>query len=320
MGSWGTGIHQNDMAGDVKMIFQDFSRRPTDVDTLVTEILEKFDVGKGAQDESEADVWLALADILHQHALDHSPTMIHAKRLIEDGTDLAIKRDLGMSERDLAKREKVLAETLDRWSKPHPKPKKRKKAPAPEPFLLEVGDVWAYPTMHHAARPFHVKDIDLSGFVPDGWGAFAVADRWHANGHRACYLFVLVIPDGTTQPTLEQVHAAPLQECTYTIEGYDKQWIYPVIFEGRLAKRKQGLKQWGAELLGSIALDVSKVREHFPDRMKNVYNAFDPDGFLWLEDELTTTSFHKAASNARAGTVSKIVPHPSLRLATLCTD
>lgn len=317
MGSWGTGLYQNDTAADVKMVFGDLSRRPIDTDTLVSRVFEKFDCGKDPACEDDFDIWLALADLLHQYALVHPSTMTRARRMISEGEDMAMKRELGMSPRDLEKRGKVLAETLERWSVPHPKPKKRKAPSAPEPFLLDVGEVWTFPSMQHAARPFHEKDVDLSLFAPDGWGVFAVADRWHAMEHRACYLFVLALPEGRDRPTLDEARHAPLQECTFTLSP-DRAWTYPMIFEARLGKRAQGLKKWEAERLGFLPLDAGMVRSLAPDKLKQRYNTRDPDGMNWLEDDLTVTSFHRAASNRRTGLDWHIRPHDDLRLSDLC--
>ena len=320
MGSWGTGLYQNDTAADVKSVFADLSRRPIDTDALVAQVFGTFDCAQEPTREEDVDIWLALADQLHLYALDHPSTMDRARRLITQGEDLATKRDLGMSPRDLAKREKVLADVLERWAAPHPKPKKRKAPSSVEPFLLEVGDVWVFPSMQHSARPFHVKNADLSRFVPDGWAAFVVADRFHAHDHRACYLFMLALPEESDRPTLEDVRAAPLQECTYRLQGYDLDWVYPMIFEARLAKRKQSLKQWNAERLGTLKLDAGKVRDHAPDKLKNRYNAYDADGLLWLEDDLTASSYHLAASNARAGLFLEIKPHRTLRIVDFCAE
>lgn len=321
MGSWGTGLYQNDTAADVKAVFADLARRPIDTDTLVAQVFETFKCGTEPTREEDVDIWLALADQLHLYALDHPATMDRARRLITQGEDLAMKSDLDMSPRDLKRREKVLAEVLDRWAAPHPKPKKRKAPAAAEPFLLEVGDVWLFPSMQHSARPFHSKDADLSWFVPDGWGVFVVADRFHALDHRACYLFVLALPENGDRPTLEDVRNAPLQECTYRLAGYDQEWVYPMIFEARLAKRKQGLKQWNAELLGTLEIDAAKVREHAPNRLKSNsrYNANDADGLAWLEDDLTVSSFHRADTNERSGLFVQIKPHRTLRVADFCT-
>lgn len=131
-------------------------------------MLEKFGFSLTSNDDASADIILSLADILHQYTLDHPATMAAARHLIDDGRDLAIKQSLGMSTRDLEKRERVLTEAPDRWSQPHPKPKKRKAPIEPEPFLFDAGDVWAFPTMRHAARPFQIKDVDLSQFQADG--------------------------------------------------------------------------------------------------------------------------------------------------------
>jgi hypothetical protein len=320
MGAWGTGLYQNDTAADVKMVFNDLSSRPIGVETLVAEVLAKFGCGKTPVSEDDFDIWLVLTDLLHQYALDHPPTMDAARRLIVEGKDLAMKRDLGMSERDLEKRRKILAETLGRWSAPHPRPKKHKAPKTPEAFQFGAGEVWAFPAMRNAALPFHAKDADLTQFNPDGWGGFAVADRWHVNGHRACYLFVLAVPAGPGQPTLEAIRDAPVLDCTFTIEAYGEEWTYPMIFEARLAKGKQGPKRWHAERLGTLPLDAAKVRRHHSDRLKNRYNAMDADGIAWLEDELTVTSYHRDASNARTGLEWRLAPHPSLRLRDLCGE
>jgi len=317
MGSWGTGLYHNDAAADVKMVFGDLSRRPIDTDTLVSRVFETFDCGKDPASEDDFDIWLALADLLHQYALDHPTTTGRARQLIAEGEDLAMKRELGMSPRDLDKRKKVLAETLARWSAPHPKPKKLKVPSAPEQFLLDVGDVWVFPAMQHSARPFHEKDVDQSFFMPDGWGAFAVADRWHEMEHRACYVFVLALPSGQDRPTLDEVRSAPLQECTFTMSPDDRQWTYPMIFGARLGKRAQGLKRWETERLGTLPIDTAKVRSIMPDTLKNRYNAFDPDGIAWLENELTVSSVHRAASNARTGLDWRIKAHEHLRLCDL---
>ena len=316
MGSWGTGLYQNDIASDVKLVFGDLSRRPTDTDTLVSQVLEKFGISLSVNDDDSADVILSLADILHQYALDHPATMAAARLLIEDGRDLAIKKSLGMSTRDLEKREKVLAEALDRWSLPHPKPRKRKAPKEPEPFLLEVGDVWAFPTMRHAARPFQIKDVDLSQFQPDGWGVFAIADQWHHEGHRACYLFVLAIVPDVATPTLKDALAARVQQYTFHMSAFDEDKTGVMIFEGRLWKCLMGIKQWPAVKLGSAVFDADRVRQL---QDQSSYNAKDSDGIRWLEDELLKTSFHMAASNARTGLSYEINPHPTLRLSDLTT-
>ena len=316
MGSWGTGLYQNDTASDLKFVFDDLSRRPTDTDMLVSQVLEKFGISLTSNDDDSADVILSLADILHQHALDHPATIAAARQLIESGKDLAIKQSLGMSKRDLEKREKVLTEALDRWSQPHPKPKKRKAPKEPEPFLLDDGDVWAFPTMRHAARPFQIKDVNLSQFQPDGWGVFAIADRWHHEGHRACYLFVLAIVPGVAMPTLKDALASPVQQYTFHMSAFEEDKTGVMIFEGRLWKRLMGIKQWPAVKLGSAVFDADRVRKL---QDQSSYNARDADGIRWLEEELLKTSFHMDASNVRTGLSYEINPHPTLRLSDLTT-
>lgn len=314
MGSWGTGLYQNDMAADVKMVFADLSRRPTDAATLAREVLERFDCAAGPEGEDGIDVWLAVADLLHQHGLEVPEVAAKARTLIEGGADARAKADLGMSDKDLAKRERAMSEVLARWAAPHPKPKKRKAAKAAEEFLLEPGEVWAYRTMAGAACPFHLKGLDLKRFEADGWGVFAVAKRWHHEGHRACFLFVLGMVEGADCPTLEAALAAPVQDMTFDMGTPGQRWTTPMIFEARLGKKKQGLKRWEAVRLGVVDFDAGRVRAAAPERLKQRYNANDPDGIAWLEDDVSVAGFHNRDKEARTGLSWRIAPHEGLRI------
>ncbi len=74
MGMWGTGLYQNDTAADTRAVFEDLSRKPLDTDTLVRRVADRLGAGSDPTSEDAVDVWLALADQLHLHALDDAET------------------------------------------------------------------------------------------------------------------------------------------------------------------------------------------------------------------------------------------------------
>ena len=55
-----------------------------------------------------------------------------------------MKRSLGMDERSLAKRGKLLTELRAKWTRPHRKPFKRNVQAKPDVFVFDVGDCVAY--------------------------------------------------------------------------------------------------------------------------------------------------------------------------------
>ncbi len=302
MGTWGTGLYDGDSAADLRDAFKEVAKLPIETDELVNRMSARFGIGQTPFEEDEVDLWLALADQLHRHGIDHAQTMRTAREIITGGHDLAAKRELEMSERDLKKRAKVLEQLLETWSKPHPKPKRVKKISGPEDFLFEVGEVVAYPTMEGAARPYDAYRFDPkedpSPFQPDGWGAMIVLDRWHHDGFYARYLIALVMPDGTGLPSLESVLAARLQvmqePAFYIDEETDDLRHRPrfntMIFSAHIRSPRRAMKGWQAERIGSVAVDPTAARA-IVEKGELAESFLAPDGIASLQHLLTLSSF-----------------------------
>ncbi|MEO0428283.1 MAG: hypothetical protein AAF160_12695 [Pseudomonadota bacterium] len=299
MGSWGSGLYQDDTALDVREAFKELVILPVEPAELVERMATRFGMGAAPMDEEEVDFWLALADQLHLYAIEHAPTMDRAREIITSGADLAAKEALEMAPRDLAKRKVVLGQLLDRWAVPHPKPRKRKMMKGPEPFVFDIGDVWVYPTMNHAAIPVQWGDYHPATigdfFRRDGWGAMIVFDRWLHQDFHARYLIAVAWLEKGAEPTLEAVRAAP-------VDGwFERDWLMEdqvafvdlhseMAFSTHFPKARKRLKALEAVRIGALPVDAATLRAK---ARVIVEQAFDrADGLASLPHLLTLRSTH----------------------------
>jgi hypothetical protein len=124
-----------------------------------------------------------------------------------------------MTERDLAKRAKLLTELREKWAKPHPKPVKRKVQEKPDAFVFEVGDCVTYPVKDTARtlNPQSAKPEADPDWRHYGYGAMAVLGRGHYLGVFAWYAVARLNWFETTKPTLAACAAAMIEQETTTL-------------------------------------------------------------------------------------------------------
>ena len=280
MGSWGTGLYSDDTACDVRDTFREVVKLPLDGPALGQRMAARFGMGDDPMAEEEVDLWLALADQMHLYALEAPEVMATARRIIETGADLAAKRELGMDDGDLAKRERALKDLLEKWSAPHPKPRRRKTIKGPEPFAFERGDCYAYPTMRGWALPYGHWDFDAKTadetFRPDGWGAFVVLDRWMYEDYYARYLIAVTYLEATNRPTLDEFRAAPVDGAI--IPGQDLH--LETIASCYMKNPKRELKLLRAESIGRLEVDLTKLREDALVLRRQIHGAPQGDNQL----------------------------------------
>jgi hypothetical protein len=108
MGTWGYDIFDNDVASDVRALFEDELNTGASVAHATAEILRE---SKGALDDSDDGpiVWLALAALQLQRKELQSNVRDHALAVIDGGADLARWEAEGTPE-DVAGRKRVLEE------------------------------------------------------------------------------------------------------------------------------------------------------------------------------------------------------------------
>ncbi|MSU88652.1 hypothetical protein GE300_03335 [Rhodobacteraceae bacterium 2CG4] len=326
MGAWGTGLYDDDTACDVRARFREIARLPVPPAEVAARMAREFGMGEAPHAEEEVDFWLALADRFHRYGIDHPPVMATARGIIDSGADLAAKQALDMTAADLARRAAALAALRAAWDAPHPKPRARRMLKGPERLVLTPGEIWAYPTMDHAALPFHwhLYDSRTIGehFRPDGWGAFAVPDTWHHEGFYARYLIALAhLPKGGGRPTAEQIVAAPLQVIREQVADLDPEGalIYRpqdlrAIWGVHMLKPGKALRLWQAERVGRRAPDPDRARTAVTGPLRQAI--LRPDGLASMEHLLTLTSFfHQQALCPEPASVGR--PDPDLRMSDL---
>ncbi len=268
MGCWGTGLYANDTAADLKASFKDWARLPLDAEGLRTLAVENSLAASCPDDEGHANFWLVLADLFHGYGLEDEETFARARRMIDEGIDLKINRELDMAPSDLKKRAAVLDKLKAKWSRPNPKPRARRIFQKPPRLMSEPGDVWIYPAYKSNARfrgwdgPNKVK--------PDGWNAFVVASTALHLGYFPHYFIVRLHVFTRDRPTLEVCSRAPLgsravpeefgaEAVAQQYEPYHRHsagWV-----QGMMARKR--LAEFRAEKIGRLEIDGDRLRLMF---------------------------------------------------------
>lgn len=174
MGTWGTGLYGGDYAADLRSTIGAIMRLPFDGNRLL-EILRETeeDVANNPQDESYTIFWLVAADQFLKRGIICNELKERALSIIEEGQDLAMMESLDMSPSDLKKRKAVLEKLRHALITPsNEPPSTRKMLVKPQPYLMEVGDCFAYPTQKgRSVNPyFNEVERQQTHWNPDGYG------------------------------------------------------------------------------------------------------------------------------------------------------
>ena len=190
MGVWGAGLYSGDMAADMRATIKSVLRLPFDEDRIV-DILRDCErhAADDSNNEDHTTFWLVLADQFEKRGVAHAPTREKAITIIDRGEDLMMMEKLGMKPTDLRKRAAKLAELRARLAAAPRRSKPRAMITLPEPYVLEIGVLYACPVKGSSCiNPYlGKKDFDGSPWIPDGWRQFVVLDRGRAFDYLAWY-------------------------------------------------------------------------------------------------------------------------------------
>ena len=204
MGTWGTGLYQNDEAEDLKPLIGQLLKLPFSEDDIVARIVD------WADGEDSVDAFLILADQFEKRGIHHEATFQKALHIIESGADIARLRGLEMDERDLAARQKVLKTLAARLNAPRPaKPRKTLKKAKPLP--VASGDVIAFPidAKGQGINPyFSPALLARSGFEQAGWSVIQVVDTGFEYDLLPWVSVVVTEATFPTQPTMGDLTGA----------------------------------------------------------------------------------------------------------------
>jgi hypothetical protein len=190
MGVWGTGLYSSDMAADLRATIKTVLRLPFDEDRVVDILREcQPHAANDANNEDYTTFWLVLADQFEKRGVAHPATSEKAITIIDRGDDRMMMEKLGMKPADLRKRGAKLAELRARLAAAPRLSKPRAMIEAPEPYVLEIGVLYACPVKGSSCiNPyFGKKDFERFPWKPDGWRQFVILDRGRAFDFLAWY-------------------------------------------------------------------------------------------------------------------------------------
>lgn len=201
MGSWGPGLYSDDFALDLKASISAVCRLPRDPDEIVRILAELNPAADQPDDEDHTTFWLVVADQLQRKGLE-SEARQRARRIIDDGTNIAVLERLGMSSSDLRQRAKALAKLADRLATP-PEPKQRRTLKKPQPLVVLPGEVYVFPVDSRANvyNPYFTNP-DEAKFRPAGWSSCLIVGAGHALEFLAWYQVAPSLDQWAERPNL----------------------------------------------------------------------------------------------------------------------
>lgn len=207
MGIWAPGLYSSDLALDLRPLVAVLARLPVpDGDIRRYASDASPGIADAPANEEYSTFWLVLADQFAKKGIDCPFTRQRALDIIVGGTDIAMMRELGMTEQDLRKRQQnldaVRAKILAAADAPKPA---RKVLQKPLAFIMETGECFAYPTQRGRAINPYFPSKEAQDWTQDGWGAALVLESGRTLDYLVWYRLVTVERASTEKPTLEDV-------------------------------------------------------------------------------------------------------------------
>jgi hypothetical protein len=254
MGAWGTGLYSSDMALDMRATIKSVLRLPFDEDRIV-DILRDGErhAADDPNDEDHTTFWLVLADQFEKRGVAHAPTREKAIGIIDRGDDLAMMEKRGMKLSDLRKRGAKLAELRARLAAAPRPSKPRATIKAPQPYVLEIGVLYACPVHGSSCLTPHLRDNYYadSPWIPDGWRQFVILDRGREFDYLVWYQPMVCKKPVKQKPQLSEA-------------GADLWWELdtPKTCPQRYVDCMQ------IEAIGRLPIDMEKARARFAKRSR----------------------------------------------------
>jgi hypothetical protein len=191
VGVWGTGLYSSDFAMDLRTTIAAVARLPFDADKIAEILCQVEPEAAGNPDDADHfTFWLVVADQMAKRSMLTGIVRDRAIMIIDSGTDIAMAGKLGMSAAALRNRRKMLLEVRGRLVTQPPAVRPRTVLKKPQPLLMEVGNVFIYPTFNgKCINPYYrSKELDNKHWTKEGpvawrqngWSAMIIVDRGRA--------------------------------------------------------------------------------------------------------------------------------------------
>ena len=243
MGAWGAGLYQDDVALDLKNTIALLAKMPVSGDRILEILLETHNEGVELTDDGGPTFWLVVADQFERRGIASRAAFKRALTAITSGADLRDQKEHDMDPTDLRKRSKMLDELAGRLRSPRPL-RPRPTTRNPPPYVVEVGEVYSFPTMQRASFNAWFSNWEQEGFVPDGWGAMIVLARGRVFDWLPWCAFASVTVNPACVPTVDDVARARLLNA----DG-----------ASLCVPRSSHLKKMGMQLIGQLAVNPKQA-------------------------------------------------------------
>jgi hypothetical protein len=188
------------------------ARLPFDSDTILNILCEiEPTAADNPEDEGHTTFWLVVADQSAKRSFVCDRARDKALAIVESGIDIATHEKLGMTPSDLRKRRKTLEEVRIRIMAP-PASRRRAVLKRPQSFLMDVGDVFVYPTFggrcinpYFASRELDRLGTKAPSWKQDGWSAMVMVDGGQAFSFLSWYRPLTIWMATAHKPTLEEL-------------------------------------------------------------------------------------------------------------------
>jgi hypothetical protein len=204
MGTWGVSLYAGDFAADLRAAVSAVARLPFGGDRL-TEILSEVEpeASRNPADEDHTTFWLVVADQFARRGITSAVAAAKAIAAIDDGSDVQSLAARGMPSSGLARRRVLLRELRARIEAAPEKPR-RGVLKNPQPFLMQIGDVFTYPTSNgRCINSYFASKTKIPGWTENGWGAAVVVDQGRAFEFLAWYRVLALKVSQQHRPTID---------------------------------------------------------------------------------------------------------------------
>ena len=193
---------------------------------------------------------MVVADQFAKRGIISNGAREKALAIIDSGSDLANLSKLGMKPKDLSKRQRMHADLRARLTMKPEAAKSRPVLKKPQPFLMEVGEAFVYPTSGgECINSYYASKDKIPGWSQDGWGAAIMVERGRVFDFLVWYRPLVISYARTEKPSLTQLRLEPL-------------WV----FKGPGTCSKVHFKRLELEKVGDVEIDTDKLARSFPDR------------------------------------------------------
>lgn len=255
MGVFGAGLYSGDFAMDLRSTISAVAHLPYDGDRLIQILCEtEPTAADDPDDEDHNTFWLVTADQFAKRAIICERVRDKALAIIDSGADIEMLGKLGMKPSDLKKRQKMLLELRRRITTPAAPQKPRRVLKRPQALLMDVGDVFVYPTFGGRCRNpyFASREMDRMGtmaraWTQDGWSAMVIVDCGRAFDFLSWYRPLTVSKATVHKRTLDELQGEVLWKLAHAGT------CSPLHF-----------KRMEFEKIGVLPVDGDKLRRSFP--------------------------------------------------------